>query len=371
MSGWGNMSVTRVSFENRGDKSFIRELKSEVNNYFSENNLSKNANSAMMIKTIALLSLYLLSYLLLISGLLGWPAMLILWFFMGVGMAGIGFSISHDALHGAYSSNKTTNKILGYSFDLLGANGYIWKITHNVVHHTYTNIHEHDEDLEVAAFIRLSPHAEYKPIHRAQHILAFIAYGFASLFWVFIKDYKHFLMENIGPYENKHHPASEWITLIVTKAFYYSYILIIPYLLLPITWWQLLIGFLVMHLTSGVILGVVFQLAHVVEGTDHPLENKEGNIENTWAIHQMETTSDFAHNNKVLCWYIGGLNYQIEHHLFPRICSIHYPQISQIVQKVAGKHEVPYHYQPTFYKAVRSHYRTLKRFGKSPKVQPA
>ncbi len=325
----------------------------------------------MMIKTVVLLGFYLLSYGLLISGLFAWPAMLLLWFFMGIGMAGIGFSVSHDALHGAYSSNNTVNKLLGYTFDLLGANGYIWKITHNVVHHTYTNIYEHDEDLEVAAFIRLSPHAAYKPIHKIQHILAFIAYGFASLFWVFVKDYKHFLMSNIGPYENKNHPLSEWITLFVTKLIYYGYILVIPYLVLSISWWQLLIGFLILHLTSGVILGVIFQLAHVVEGTEHPTENEEGNIENAWAIHQMETTSDFAHDNKILCWYIGGLNYQIEHHLFPKICSIHYPQISSITRQIAKNHDVPYHYQPTLRAAIRSHYRTLKRFGKSPEAQLA
>ncbi len=365
------MSVTRVSFENRGDKTFIRELKKEVNKHFNENNVSKHANIAMVLKTIILVGGYVLSYFLLISGIFAWPAMLLVWFVMGVFMAGIGFSVSHDALHGAYSSNKTINRFLGYSFDMVGANGYIWKITHNVVHHTYTNIYEHDDDLEVAAFIRLSPHAEYKKIHKAQHYLAFIAYGFASLFWVFVKDYKHFLMKNIGPYENKNHPASEWITLIVTKLFYYSYILVIPYLLLSITWWQLLIGFAVLHLTSGIILGVIFQLAHVVEGTEHLTENEEGNIENTWAIHQMETTSNFAHDNHILCWYIGGLNYQIEHHLFPRICSIHYPRISKIVQKVADKHDVPYHYQPTLFQAIRSHYRTLKQFGKSADVQSA
>lgn len=363
------MSVTRVSFNNRGDKTFIRDLKKEVNKYFEENNLSKHANAAMVIKTIVLLGGYIFSYLLLISGGYGWPAMLILWFLMGIFMAGIGFSVSHDALHGAYSSNKTVNRLLGYSFDMLGANGYIWKITHNVVHHTYTNIHEHDEDLEVAAFIRLSPHAEYKKVHKAQHYLAFMAYSFATLFWVFIKDYQHFFKSHLGPYENKNHPPVEWVTLVITKLFYYFYILVLPLVLLPITWWQLLIGFIVLHLTAGVILGIIFQLAHVVEGTNHPTENAEGTIENTWAIHQMETTSDFAHKNKALCWYIGGLNYQIEHHLFPRICSIHYPNISKIVQQVAEKHDVPYHYQPSLFTAIRSHYRTLKLFGKSAQVE--
>lgn len=103
-------------------------------------------------------------------------------FLMGTGMAGIGFSVSHDALHVAYSSNKYVNGALGLKFDLLGANGYIWKITHNIIHHTYTNIHGHDEDLEVAEFIRLSPHSEFKWIHKYQHILVFFAYSLATFF---------------------------------------------------------------------------------------------------------------------------------------------------------------------------------------------
>jgi linoleoyl-CoA desaturase len=362
------MALTRVSFQSRGRKNFIRELKEEINNYFKTKDISKKANGQMVLKTIVLLGLYFSCYFLILSGVAAWPLMLMLFFGMGIGMAGIGFSISHDALHGAYSSNKTVNKLLGYSFDLIGANGYIWKITHNVIHHTYTNIYEHDEDLEVAAFIRLSPHAEYKPVHKIQHILAFAAYSFATLFWVFIKDFWYFFKGNLGPYENKNHPTSEWATLIITKIFYYTYTLVIPYLVLSISWWQLLVGFLVINLTAGVFLGIIFQLAHVVEGTDHPTENEEGNIENTWAIHQMETTSDFAHENKVLCWFIGGLNYQIEHHLFPRICSIHYPDISLIVERVARKHGIPYHYQPTFRKAIRSHYRTLKKFGNSAEI---
>lgn len=362
------MPVTKISFKSKDQQTFKKDVKSRVAEYFEAHNLSTHANGAMLLKTVILLSLYFGSYGIIISGVASPMLMLGLCFIMGIGMAGIGFSVSHDALHGAYSSNKWVNKILGISFDLLGANGYIWKITHNIVHHTYTNIHEHDEDLEVAAFIRLSPHAEHKKIHKIQHVMAFFAYSMATLFWVFVKDYKYFFKDHLGPYENKSHPTSEWIILIVTKAVYYTYMLVLPLLLLSITWWQLLIGFLTLHLTAGVILGVIFQLAHVVEGTDHPTENAEGNIENAWMIHQMETTSDFAHSNKLLCWYIGGLNYQIEHHLFPKICSIHYPAISSIVREVAAKHDLPYHYQESLTKAIGSHYRTLKKFGQHKNV---
>ncbi|TYP91946.1 linoleoyl-CoA desaturase [Fodinibius salinus] len=358
------MAATRISFKGKDKKNFSRELKERVDKYFEENNLSKHANTQMVAKTIILLTLYFGSYTLIMMESLSVGGMALLCFLMGIGMAGIGFSVSHDALHGAYSSNKYVNQFLGYTFDLMGANSYIWKITHNIIHHTYTNIYEHDEDLEVAEFIRLSPNAEHKTIHRLQHILAFFAYGFATLFWAFIKDYKYFFQSSLGPYEDKTHPAKEWITLGITKILYYGYMLVLPYILLPITWWQLAIGFLIVHFTAGIILGVIFQLAHVVEETEHPTENEEGNIENAWMIHQIETTSDFAHDNDLLCWYIGGLNYQIEHHLFPQICSVHYPEISDIVRDMTQKYGLPYNYHETLGIAIKSHYNTLKEFGK-------
>ena len=357
------MAVNTVTFNNKTDKEFSRTVKKRVKEYFEANNLSEHANAEMIAKTVLLLGLYFGAYALIISGQLSLGAMWALAAVMGIGMAGIGFSISHDALHGAYSSNKNVNYILGLTFDLAGANGYIWKITHNIIHHTYTNIHGHDEDLEVAAFIRLSPHSKHKPIHRFQHILAFFAYSFATFFWVFVKDYWYFFKSPLGPYENKNHPLKEWITLFITKAIYYGYTIALPLLLLDITWYQWLIGFMTLHLTAGFILGIIFQLAHVVEETMHPEPNEENVIENHWAIHEMITTNNFARDNKLLSWYIGGLNFQIEHHLFPKVCSIHYPEISRIVEQTALEFNIPYNHHPTFREAVASHYRTLKNFG--------
>ena len=356
-------NIQKVKFNNKISREFSSTVKERVQEYFTSNEISQHANGQMVLKTITLLSLYFGAYAVIISGNFSLSVMWFMTFLMGVGMAGIGFSVSHDALHGAYSSNKKVNKIIGLTFDLMGANGYIWKITHNLVHHTYTNIHGHDEDLEVAEFIRLSPHTEYKPVHRFQHILAFFAYSFATLFWVFIKDYRYFFKASLGPYENKSHPRIEWFTLVVTKLFYYTYMLVIPILLLDITWVHLIIGFLTLHLTAGLILGVIFQLAHVVEETDHPIPNEENMIDEHWAIHEMVTTNNFARNNKLLSWYIGGLNFQIEHHLFPKVCSVHYPAISPIVDQTAKEFGIPYNHHDTFSQAVASHYRTLKKFG--------
>jgi linoleoyl-CoA desaturase len=353
-----------VTFNNRRNKRFSKQVKQRVNAYFEQTGKSRHANAAMVAKTVILLGTYFGSYGLIISGVLSPLAMWAMCAVMGVAMAGIGFSVSHDALHGAYSSNKAVNRALGFSFDLLGANGYIWKITHNIIHHTYTNIHGHDEDLEVAGFIRLSPHSEHKPIHRVQHILAFGAYAFATLFWVFVKDYKYFFQRDLGPYKGKSHPLSEWVILVVTKLVYYGYTIVLPLVLLDITWWQFLIGFGTVHLTGGLILGIVFQLAHVVEETDHPSPDEDLRIDEHWAIHEMETTANFGRDNKLLCWFVGGLNFQIEHHLFPGVCSVHYPDISPIVERTAKECGVPYNCQESFLGAIRSHYNTLKRFGR-------
>ncbi|RDC62958.1 Acyl-CoA 6-desaturase [Adhaeribacter pallidiroseus] len=137
----------------------------------------------------------------------------------------------------------------------------------------------------------------------------------------------------------------------------------LPLLVLDITWWQFVMGFIGMHLAEGLTMGLVFQLAHVVEGTDFPLPNDQGNIEEAWADHQMRTTANFATNSKLAGFLLGGLNRQIEHHLFPKVCHIHYPIISKIVKQTALEFDLPYIESPTFVAALKSHYRMLKKFG--------
>jgi len=362
------MSDTAISFPKRGAEDFIREVKAGVAGYFAVPGRSTKADWSMRLKTVVLILLVLGPYAAIMSNRLSPLAMLGCSFVMGVGMAGVGFGISHDALHGAYSSSPTVNRLLGLSFDLLGANSYMWKLTHNVIHHTYTNIDGVDEDIDFAPFLRLSPHARHQWQHRYQHLYAFATYSIAVLFWVFVKDYRYFLKRDLGPYKNKKHPRNEVALLIFTKLVYYSWMIVIPLLVLHVTWWQFLIGFLTVQLTAGLILGVVFQLAHVVEGTDYPLPDGTGAMENTWLLHEMITTSNFAPRNRLVGWYVGGLNYQIEHHLFPKICSVHYPAISAIVRSTAEAHGVPYNEHATLRGAIRSHYRMLKRLGQDPRM---
>jgi len=350
---------------------FGDDVKSRVAEYFATEGVPSKANASMVAKTVILLSVTFGAYGLILSNRFSAWQMLGLAVVMGVGVAGIGFGIAHDALHGAYSSRPWVNRLLGFSFELMGASGYMWKITHNVIHHTYPNIHGLDEDLEASPLLRLSPQARLRSIHRFQHLYAFAAYSLTTLQWVFSKDYRYFLKQELGPFRDRQHPRSEVATLLAAKLLYYGYTIVIPLMVLKVAWWQFLIGFLAMHLTAGAILGIVFQLAHVVEDTEHPIPECNGQMDNAWMIHQMETTSNFATSNHLLSWYVGGLNHQVEHHLFPKVCSVHYPALSRIVRDSAAKHGVPYHHHETIRAAIRSHYRTLKSLGNPLAPSPA
>jgi linoleoyl-CoA desaturase len=353
----------RVIFAPGAPAGFGDEVKRRVAEYFESRNISPKADLSMVVKTIVLLTVTFGSYALILSNQFTAWQMLGLAIVMGVGVAGIGFGIAHDALHGAYSSRPWVNYILGYSFELMGASGYMWRITHNVIHHTYPNVHGLDEDLEVSPLLRLSPQAARKPFHRFQHWYAFAAYSLTTIFWVFVKDFRYFRMRDLGPFRDKRHEKRELAILVISKAVYYAWTIVIPLMVLNVAWWQFLIGLLAMHLTAGLILGIVFQLAHVVEETEHPIPEPDGTMDEAWMVHQMRTTSDFATSNRLLSWYVGGLNFQVEHHLFPKVCSVHYPAIHSIVRETAARHGVPHHRHETMLEAVRSHLRTLKRLG--------
>jgi linoleoyl-CoA desaturase len=356
----------KVRFIDVQKSKFFSTVKKRVDAYFTENNLSKGANGAMWGKVIFFLGGMMVFYGLIISNQFSAPVMLVFSVFLGMFAAFVGFNVGHDAVHGSFSSNPTVNKILGLlGFNLIGANAYVWSITHNIVHHTFTNIPGHDEDIDVApGLVRLSPEDKVNKLQQYQHWYAFLLYGIASINWVFRKDFKKFYQKRIGNYDNTCHPKIEVFNLFFFKALYYTLFIVVPLLVLDITWWQFIIGFVAMHLAEGLVLGLVFQLAHVVEGTDFPLVNPEGNIEEAWAIHQMRTTANFARKSKLANFLCGGLNFQIEHHLFPRICHIHYGPISDIVKQTAEEFNVPYIESETFSGALYSHFKMLKKLGK-------
>lgn len=354
----------KVKFINTNQSAFFATTRKRVERYFKEEGISKNANRPMWAKTIFILGSFFSLYLLILSGWFGPGVMLVLAALLGAFAAFLGFNICHDAIHGAFSASSKVNKGLSYLFYLIGANPYLWNISHNIVHHTYTNIPGHDEDIEVApGLIRLDESEKVNKIQRYQHLYAFWLYGLASLSWVLRKDYKKFFQKEIGQHRAQH-PRREYFNLFFFKLLYYFLFIGLPMLVLQLSWWQAATGFLVMHMAEGMVMGLVFQLAHVVEGTDFPMPNAQGNMEEAWAEHQLRTTANFAPNSALAAFLLGGLNRQVEHHLFPKVCHIHYPAISAIVRQTAAEFDLPYLESPTFLSAIRSHYRILKKFGK-------
>jgi len=356
---------TKVTFVNKDQTKFYSTLKQRVDAYFSENNISPHANGAMVIKTVFMLCLYFIPYALILSGMLPLWGMWLCTLVMGLGLAGIGMSVMHDANHGAYSSVEKVNKIMGWSLNLVGGDANNWKIQHNILHHTYTNIHGHDIDVNDKTLMRFSPRGKYKPIQYFQVVYAFFFYAQMTFYWATGKDFVQYVQFTRARHRNgKNDRLRHFAVIIFWKLFYYFYIIALPLMLLDITWWQALIGFCTLHFVAGVVLSVVFQLAHIVEGTSFPAPDENGNIENEWAIHQLHTTADFAGNNRLLTFYVGGLNYQAVHHLFPRVCHIHYPQIARIVKKTAHEFGIPYLYNHSLFSALLSHIRILKRLGR-------
>jgi linoleoyl-CoA desaturase len=350
--------------------SFSKELTQRVNNYFKANDKKKFGNWKIYLKAPILFTVFFLPYLLMLFGVI--QNVWIMWMMtvvMGVGMAGIGFTVMHDANHGAFSRYKIINTVLSYSMEILGGNGINWRIQHNVLHHSFTNIHSMDEDIQTPFVLRFSPNEKARKIHRWQVYYAWVLYGMLTLSWMTTKDFKQLIN-----YGKRGLLASQNVSLtraifqlIVSKTAYYIYILVLPMMILDITWWQCIIGFVTMHFVSGSILSYVFQIAHVVPEVEFLTVDsyKEDNVEESWAKHQLLTTADFARKNAFLTWFLGGLNFQIEHHLFPDISHIHYPVISRIVKETANEFNVPYNYFDSFRGAVKAHHKLLHRLGRN------
>ncbi len=362
------MKHSEIKFSPKYRPEFINELREKVKEYFEKNNISKNGNANLLIKSIVMLMLYFGPYLLIMTGIAtSFLGIFISWFIMGLGMAGVGMVLMHDANHKSFSSNPKINKWLSKSLYLLGGFPPNWRHQHNTMHHGFTNIDGQDEDINPGPVLRLSPHKPLLKVHRFQHIYAWVLYGLMTLTWVTTKDFMQLLRyKKTGiPLSNSKTYNQLMLDLILSKVIYYVIFLLLPILVLPIAWYWILLFFLMMHYVSGFILTVIFQTAHVVTTSAYPLPDDNGNIDNNWAIHQLLTTTDYAPKSKIFSWMIGGLNYQIEHHLFPNISHVHYKNLSRFVKATAEKYDLPYYVKRTFFTAVSDHYKMLKILGQA------
>ena len=360
-----------VRFAPKGKDSFYDTVVAKVMKYFDANNISPYANNEMWLKTIAMLLLYFVPYLFIVTGLSqNTLVFFIFWFLMGLGMSGIGTSVMHDANHGTYSSNKKINNFISYILEVIGGYTINWRIQHNKLHHTYTNVSGLDEDIDTMGLIRLSPNQPRKWFHRYQHIYAWFFYMIMTLYWMTAKDYLQVIRyRNYGllsPHNVSLKQALWRITLY--KLFYYAYIIVLPLIFSGMPWYFVVAGFLLMHFTAGLLLSCIFQPAHIMESSPFALPVNEAGkdrMEDSWAVHEVVNTTNFAPDNRLLSWFAGGLNFQIEHHLFTGICHVHYRRIAPIVKSAMKDFGLPYHEQPSFLRALLEHAKMLRKLGQA------
>lgn len=358
-------TIKKIIFSRPENPDFAATLNKRVYAYFKENGISRHANAEMIFKTIFMFALYLVPLSLVITGVVSSIGGLFAMFIIsGLGMAGIGMGIMHDAIHGSYSKNKTVNKLLSYSINLIGGSHKTWELQHNVLHHTFTNIEESDDDIHTPFFLRFSPHAPKNPIHKYQHLYTWFFYGLATLSWVTTKDFVNYTRYyKMGLVKSKKAYRIGLLQIALWKLTYYAIAMALPIIFSPFAAGMIVLAFLVKHFVTGISISMVFQTAHVMPETEFPLPDENGKIESERLIHQMVTTSNYSLNNRFLSWLVGGLNYQVEHHLFPNICHVHYRKLYPIVQQTAKEFGVPYLYKKSFGAALVSHYHMLKYLG--------
>ncbi len=339
--------------------SFHSELKKRISDYFAQSGTASTGNYKLYIKAILLVTAFFATYIHLVffTPAPFWALAECILF--GGLTSAIGFNVMHDGMHGSFSRYKWVNKLAGLSLNFLGANNFMWKTKHNIIHHTYTNITGIDDDIEAGPLLRLSDTQKYYRMHRYQHWYFWAAYSLLYLWWVFFSDYKKYFTRHIGPTPLKKMTPADHLSFWGFKILYVFLFVVLPIYMIGFGPW--LIGFLSFALFTGFVLSIVFQLAHTVEHTHFPQADAgTGKMEDEWAIHQLRTTANFATRNKFISWWVGGLNFQIEHHLFPRISHVHYPAISKIIKKACQDFGVPYIEYPKMRLAVVSHVNYLR-----------
>jgi linoleoyl-CoA desaturase len=339
------------------------ELKNRVQQYFDDKGIKSTGTSKLFTKAFLLISLLVLVYIHLLFFTPVWYFALAECVLMGGLVAAIGFNVMHDGSHGSFSTKKSLNRVAASSISLLGANHFMWNMKHNMIHHSFTNIDGVDDDIEIGVFMRMAPTQKRLKAHKFQHFYFWFLYMLLYVFWIFYTDYKKYFSQKIGTVPLKKMSVADHIEFWSVKIYHAIAFIVVPVYCVGFVNW--LVGFLLMTMVAGFVLSIVFQLAHTVEQTEFPVVDTATNkLPDEFAAHQIKTTANFATKNKLVSWLVGGLNFQIEHHLFPKISHVHYPAISEIVRNLCREYQLQYIEYPTMRKAVWAHVRFLRQLGK-------
>jgi linoleoyl-CoA desaturase len=344
------------------DHSFQFELRRRVDEHFRTTGRRQRDCWQMYLKTAIVIATLAISYWLLVFVVHASWQSVPLAVLIGFAAAGIGFNIQHDGGHRAYSDHRWINTLMAMTLDFIGGSSYLWHWKHGVIHHTYVNVTGHDSDLNLGIFGRVTPHQPRRAFHRWQHLYLWPLYGLLAIRWQLVDDFRRLIAGRIGSHRIRRPAGADLVLLVAGKAIFFAWAFGVPLLFHPVS--AVLVHYAVAALVLGTTLSVVFQVAHSVGEAVFPLPSAGTRyIERAWAIHQAETTVDFARPSRVVAWLLGGLNFQIEHHLFPRISHVNYPAISKLVEQTCRDFGVAYTEHRSFREGVTAHFRWLRRMG--------
>ncbi|HTI93503.1 MAG TPA: acyl-CoA desaturase [Puia sp.] len=354
--------MNQITFAN-SHNIFFQAVKKSVDTYFKTKDLKRTGNWKLYLKAWIFIPAAIGIYLFLLLGNYGWLPGILASVLFGLTLVCIAFNVMHDACHNCYSRKKWVNGLMGLSMNALGSNAFLWKVKHNIIHHTFTNVDGIDDDIANGPMLRQCTTQKWMPIHRFQFLYMFALYGVSTLSWALGTDFARYFRKKIHNTPIRRIAVKEHIIFWISKLLYVFFYALLPIYVLG--WQTWLAGFLVINLTMGLTLSIVFQLAHMVEKTTFELaDGTHRVIDLEWAIHEIRTTSDFAPGNKIISWLAGGLNFQVEHHLFPQVSHIHYAALSKIVRQQCELFGLPYNYYPSARQALYSHIRLMKRLGR-------
>lgn len=359
----GTKAQPRLTFS--GDNAFHLELRRRVDAWFKEPGRRKRDCPAMYLKTGIILAAFFATWSLLVFAAQTWWQALPLAIILGLATAGIGFNIEHDGGHNAYSNRRWVNRLMALTLDLIGGSSYLWRWKHAVFHHSYVNIKDHDTDIDLGVLARLSPHHQRFAHQRWQHWYAWFLYGVMAIKWHFYDDFENIITGRIGEHRIPRPRGLDLAQFIIGKLVFFTLAFGIPLLFHSLA--TVVVFYCVTAAVTGIVLSVVFQLAHCVGHAQFVMPDADGAaIDNAWAVHQVESSVNFARHSRLASWYLGGLNFQIEHHLLPSICHVNYPALASLVQKTCEDFGVRYVQYPSFTRGIKEHFLWLRDMGRVP-----
>ena len=353
-------SSTASIAEPVGASFFPKVLRRRLDNFFTDQKITHKADRAMWVKIAVGLAVLVSTWVALYALRVDSWNFVALYLLGGLAQTFLLLNIAHDSNHNAISPRPRVNKTLNYVFDLCGISSYMWRILHHRGHHSCINLHGEDDALSGRGLFRFTPYESRAPWHRFQHIYALIFYAMFSLDYVFFRDFKSFFFPSHDYLKRTSHSLREYAILIVGKAFYLTYMLVLPVIVLGKSPLLVAGAFVLVHLFVGLAVTLVFQTTHTIDSTYFPTDR--GEFDNG-VYHIFATTADYATENGLVSWLAGGLNHHIVHHLCPFVCHTHYAPLTRIVKQTAEEFGVPYRQHPTMTQAIRHHLILLKQLG--------